>query len=173
MTQQSTREARAAAWAAYDKRMNEFMTKCDRNLSFEQLQSKPEYQFGAAEQTPEYKAAAAAIRPEGYQFHTEAADENRSLRYNNGKPDYSLIPLASMKEAAKVLEYGATKYARDNWRRPTHWSVSFACLQRHLAAWQSGEDNDPESGRNHLGHAMCNILQMLDMLENHPEELER
>ena len=175
MTQRSTREARAAAWAAYDKRMNEFMTKCDRNLP--------------AEQTPEYKAAAAAIRPEGeqtpeyefiaqlstegYQFHTEAADENRSLRYNNGKPDYSLIPLASMKEAAKVLEYGATKYARDNWKRPTHWSVSFACLQRHLAAWQDGEDNDPESGRNHLGHAMCNILQMLHMLENHPEELER
>ena len=163
MTQQSTREARAAAWAAYDKRMNEFMTKCDRNLSFEQLQSKPEYQFGAAEQTPEYKAAAAAIRPEG----------ERSLRYNTGKPDYSLIPIAAMQEAAKVLEYGASKYERDNWRRPTHWSVSFACLQRHLAAWQSGEDNDPESGRNHLGHAMCNILQMLDMLENHPEELER
>ncbi|MDB2596638.1 DUF5664 domain-containing protein [Pseudomonadales bacterium] len=106
-------------------------------------------------------------------FTPEAADENRSLRYNNGKPDYSLIPLASMKEAAKVLEYGATKYARDNWKRPTHWSVSFACLQRHLAAWQEGEDNDPESGRNHLGHAMCNILQMLHMLENHPEELER
>ncbi len=126
-----------------------------------------------AEQTPEYKAAAAAIRPESYQFHSEAADENRSLRYNNGKPDYSLIPLASMKEAAKVLEYGATKYARDNWMRPTHWSVSFACLQRHLAAWQSGEDLDPESQRNHLGHAMCNILQLLHMLENYPEELER
>ena len=163
MTQQSTREARAAAWAAYDKRMNEFMTtKCDRNLPLEPTPFEPNRGI-AAEQTPEYKAAAAAIRPEG----------ERSLRYNNGKADYSLIPLASMKEAAKVLEYGATKYARDNWKRPTHWSVSFACLQRHLAAWQDGEDNDPESGRNHLGHAMCNILQMLHMLENHPEELER
>lgn len=139
-------------WAWHYQRMNEYMTKSDRNtpFDFEKLQSTPEYQF-----------------------HSEAADENRSLRYNNGKPDYSLIPLASMKEAAKVLEYGATKYARDNWKRPTHWSVSFACLQRHLAAWQDGEDNDPESGRNHLGHAMCNILQLLHMLENHPEELER
>ena len=139
-----------ADWQAHYERMNNFMTtKSDRNLP--------------AEQTPEYKAAAAAIRPKG----------ERSLRYNTGKPDYSLIPIAAMQEAAKVLEYGASKYERDNWRRPTHWSVSFACLQRHLAAWQSGEDNDPESGRNHLGHAMCNILQMLDMLENHPEELER
>ena len=144
-----TREAREAAWAAYDKRMNDYMTKCDRNLP--------------AEQTPEYKAAAAAIRPEG----------ERSLRYNTGKPDYSLIPLASMKEAAKVLEYGATKYAVDNWRKPTNWRVSYACLMRHMAAWQSGEDLDPESGFSHLGHAACNILQMLDMLENHPEELER
>tara|TARA_R100000951_G_scaffold32940_6_gene28014 strand:- start:414 stop:857 length:444 start_codon:yes stop_codon:yes gene_type:complete len=147
MTQRYTEED----WIAHYDRMNNFMgTKSDRNTPFEKLQSTPEYQF-----------------------HTEAADDNRSLRYNNGKPDYSLIPLASMQEAAKVLEYGATKYARDNWKRPTHWTVSFACLQRHLAAWQSGEDNDPESGRNHLGHAMCNILQMLHMLENHPEELER
>lgn len=137
-------------WQDHYDRMNNFMTtKSDRNLP--------------AEQTPEYKAAAAAIRPEG----------ERSLRYNTGKPDYSLIPLASMKEAAKVLEYGATKYAVDNWRKPTNWRVSYACLMRHMAAWQSGEDLDPESGFSHLGHAACNILQMLDMLENHPEELER
>lgn len=130
MTQRYTE----ADWKAHYERMNNFMTKSDRNLP---------------------------------------AEGERSLRYNTGKPDYSLIPIAAMQEAAKVLEYGASKYERDNWRRPTHWSVSFACLQRHLAAWQSGEDNDPESGRNHLGHAMCNILQMLDMLENHPEELKR
>lgn len=148
-----------AQWQAHYDRMNNFMTtKSDRNLPLETLAS-----MEAAEQTPEYKAAAAAIRPEG----------ERSLRYNNGKPDYSLIPLASLKEAAKVLEYGATKYARDNWRKPTNWSVSYACLMRHMAAWQSGEDLDPESGFSHLGHAACNILQMLDMLENHPEELER
>lgn len=101
------------------------------------------------------------------------ASEERSLRYNSGKPDYSLIPLAAMKEAAHVLEYGATKYAIDNWMKPTNWRVSYACLMRHMSAWQGGEDLDPESQRNHLGHAMCNILQMLYMLENHPEELER
>lgn len=157
-----TRRFTEADWQAHYERMNNFMTKSDRNLPLEPTEFTPNRNL-AAEQTPEYKAAAAAIRPKG----------ERSLRYNTGKPDYSLIPIAAMQEAAKVLEYGASKYERDNWRRPTHWSVSFACLQRHLAAWQSGEDNDPESGRNHLGHAMCNILQMLDMLENHPEELKR
>ena len=156
MTRRSTEED----WQAHYERMNNFMTtKCDRNLP--------------AEQTPEYKAAAAAIRPEGYQFHTEAADENRSLRYNNGKPDYSLIPMAALAEVAKVLEYGASKYERGNWLKPTSWEVSFACLQRHMSAWQAGEDNDDESGRSHIAHAACNLIQMLHMLENHPEELER
>jgi len=109
----------------------------------------------------------------GHLAHPSDTKPERSLRYNNGKPDYSLIPMAAMKEAAHVLEYGATKYAIDNWMKPTNWRVSYACLMRHMSAWQSGEDLDPESGRNHLGHAMCNILQMLYMLENHPEELER
>lgn len=171
----STSQERAAAWAAYDKRMGNYMTtKSDRNLP--------------AEQTEAYKYAAKAIVPEGFnpdeytlvngskvwtKRKAEAPVEERSLRYNSGKADYSLIPMASMQEAARVLEYGATKYAVDNWKKPTNWRVSYACLMRHMSAWQDGEDLDPESQRNHLGHAMCNILQMLHMLENHPEELER
>jgi hypothetical protein len=148
-------------------------TKSDRNLPLDQ--------------TPEYKFAAANIRPKGEKqaARAKAHDEydkrmmdymkpqERSLRHNTGKPDYSLIPMAAMKEAAHVLEYGATKYAIDNWMKPTNWRVSYACLMRHMSAWQSGEDLDPESERNHLGHAMCNILQMLYMLENHPDELKR
>ena len=97
----------------------------------------------------------------------------RSLRFNSGKPDYSLIPLELLEEAARVLEYGATKYERDNWKKPTHWTVSYACLMRHMSAWQGGEDLDPESGWSHLGHAMCNLLQMLHQLKHNPEELER
>jgi len=140
---QSINDATPAEWDAVAK------TKCSRNTPFEGVQYN------------------------GKTIGASLAAEERSLRYNNGKPDYSLIPLSAMKEAAHVLEYGATKYAIDNWMKPTNWRVSYACLMRHMSAWQSGEDLDPESQRNHLGHAMCNILQMLYMLENHPEELER
>ena len=97
----------------------------------------------------------------------------RSLRYNEGKPDYSLIPIELLEQAARVLEYGASKYERVNWKRPTHWSVSFACLMRHMSAWQAGEDLDPESGHSHLGHALCNLLQMLHQLKYNPEEMKR
>ena len=97
----------------------------------------------------------------------------RSMRFNSSKPDYSLIPMTALAEVAKVFEYGAEKYDRDNWKRPTHWTVSFACLMRHMAAFQAGEEEDSESGRTHLAHAACNVLQMLYMYEHHPEELER
>ena len=100
-------------------------------------------------------------------------EPERSLRYNNGKPDFSLLPMSTLTEVVRVLEYGASKYERNNWLKPTSWDVSFACLMRHMSAWQDGEDDDPESGRSHLAHAACNILQMLHQLEHHPEELER
>jgi len=147
------------------------------------------------DRTPEYLEAAAAIRPKGeaqakkqaawdaydkrmgsYMApHADKVNElgERSLRLNTGKPDYSLIPMSSLKEVAKVLEYGASKYERGNWLKPTSWEVSFACMQRHMSAWQAGEDNDEESGRSHIAHAACNLIQMLHMLENYPEELER
>lgn len=98
---------------------------------------------------------------------------NRSLRYNEGKPDYSLIPLDALKEVCHVLEYGATKYERGNWLKPTKGDVSMACLLRHLSAWQAGEMEDPESGRSHLAHACANIIQMLYMLEHYPEEVQK
>jgi hypothetical protein len=131
-------------------------TKCDRNTPFE---SSAERKRKAHD---EYDA-----RMMNYM------KPNRSLRHNTGKPDYSLIPMAALAEVAKVLEYGASKYERGNWLKPTSWEVSFACLQRHMSAWQAGEDNDDESGRSHIAHAACNLIQMLHMLENHPEELKR
>jgi len=35
------------------------------------------------------------------------------------------------------------------------WGRPYAALRRHMAAWWSGEDNDPETGLSHLSHAAC------------------
>lgn len=149
-------------------------TNSDRNTPFEEGRwYTPEEIWGDFDRVLSEDFERPSQTVYGHLAHPADKKKDRSLRYNNGKPDYSLIPMAAMKEAAHVLEYGASKYAVDNWMKPTNWRVSYACLMRHMSAWQSGEDLDPESGRNHLGHAMCNILQMLYMLENHPEELER
>lgn len=82
-------------------------------------------------------------------------------RYNTGKADLSLIPLVTLEEEAKVWEYGKAKYAAWNWAKGMNWSVPYACALRHLAAWQKGEEIDPESGQSHLAHVMCNIRMLM------------
>lgn len=81
-------------------------------------------------------------------------------RYNDGKPDLSLIPIATLEDEARVWMYGAKKYSRNNWQKGMAWSVPLASLLRHLSAWQAGEDNDPETGLPHLAHISCNVRML-------------
>lgn len=94
-------------------------------------------------------------------------------RYNNEKPDYSLIPLVTMVDEARVWMYGKRKYAAWNWAKGMPWSVPYASLLRHLAAWQRGEENDPESGLPHLAHAMCNLRMLTLYAMTYPEGDDR
>lgn len=68
-----------------------------------------------------------------------------------------LIPPAFVKEVSTVLLHGATKYAPNNWMRGMSYTTVYGAIQRHLNAWFSGEDLDPESGLNHLAHAACGL----------------
>lgn len=106
-------------------------------------------------------------------------EKGSGARYNAGKPDFSLIPMTTLEDEIRVWEYGAKKYAAWNWTKGMAWSVPFACLMRHMAAWQRGEECDPESGLPHLAHAMCN-LRMLTYYsqfykegDNRPEGLHK
>lgn len=94
-------------------------------------------------------------------------------RFNAGKPDYSLIPMHTLEDEARVWMYGAQKYAAWNWAKGMPWSVPFACAMRHLAAWQRGEDTDPESGLPHLAHVMCNLRMLTLYSKTYPEGDDR
>lgn len=87
-----------------------------------------------------------------------------AARYNGGKPDFSLIPLCTLEDEARVWEYGKRKYAAWNWAKGMPYSAVIASVLRHIAAFQRGEDNDPESGLPHIAHAMCN-LRMLSLYQ--------
>lgn len=91
-----------------------------------------------------------------------------AIKHDNGKRDWSLLPYDSVEEVVKVLEFGANKYARDNWKRGEgfKYTRSFNALQRHILAFMRGEDNDPETGISHLSHAMCNLLFMQHFVLN-------
>lgn len=67
----------------------------------------------------------------------------------------------ALRVVAEVAGYGTEKYARYNYLKGYDWSLSFDALERHLLAFWAGEDNDPESGLPHLGHAAWHCLAML------------
>jgi len=60
-------------------------------------------------------------------------------------------------EVLAVLEFGAKKYAPDNWKHVEGSRYDDALL-RHIQAYMGGELNDPETGLHHLAHATCCIL---------------
>lgn len=62
---------------------------------------------------------------------------------------------------AEVAGFGGEKYERYNFMKGYNWSLSYDALQRHLHAFWSGEDIDPESGLHHLGHAAWHALALL------------
>ena len=101
------------------------------------------------------------------------ATRSRGVRYeptapawkaDAGKVDLSLLPFAALDEVARVLEFGAAKYAPDAWRRvPDGHHRYVAAALRHLHAHARGEATDPESGLPHLAHAACSILFALEL----------
>ena len=95
------------------------------------------------------------------------SDYGGGVKYDHEKPQYSLIPADALHEVVKVLTYGAQKYSPDNWKKVPDLQRRYSdALQRHL--YQSlSEQNDSESGLNHLAHAVCCLLfKLQDNIDN-------
>lgn len=85
-----------------------------------------------------------------------------AVKFDGDKPRMELVPLDAVKEVAKVLTFGAVKYAPDGWRdvEPHRYT---AAMLRHMEAIQQGETEDPESGLPHIAHVACNALFLTHM----------
>ena len=81
----------------------------------------------------------------------------KGLRFNQGKLRYDLVEPRAHSDMVEVLTDGANKYQSRNWENGLSWTSVLASLKRHIAAVESGEDYDPESGRLHIAHAACNV----------------
>lgn len=117
----------------------------------------------------------------------ESDKEEKALRYNDGKPQWSLVHFKSLEPFVRVLEYGAHKYSvfekpdgtiingsectpqealnyklissgRDNWKKNMVLDKILDSSQRHIAAMIDGEENDLESKLQHAGHVICNMM---------------
>ena len=83
-------------------------------------------------------------------------------KYDGGKLMYSLIPPIATEALAKVLTFGAAKYAPNSWQTVKDGERRYLdALMRHLEAWREGETIDPESGLPHLSHLLCNASFLL------------
>jgi hypothetical protein len=91
------------------------------------------------------------------------------LKYDGDKAPLQLLDGYALEQIAKVLAFGANKYAAHNWRGGIHMSRLIGAALRHINAYNSGEDLDPESGLSHLAHAGCCIVFALWMAEHRPE----
>lgn len=78
-----------------------------------------------------------------------------------------------MEEIAKVLAFGAQKYAAHNWRKGIAYSRLLDAALRHLYAFADGEDTDPESGLSHIAHAGCCVVFLLGMIHSRPDQDDR
>jgi hypothetical protein len=93
-------------------------------------------------------------------------------KFDGDKLQYGLVPPLALRETVKVLTFGAQKYEPDNWRRvPDGHRRYFDAAQRHIWAYKEGEIIDPESGVNHMAHAICCLMFMLDLDETQVKDM--
>jgi hypothetical protein len=80
-------------------------------------------------------------------------------KFDIGKERWSLFPKGALQQVLRVLEFGAQKYAPDNWKQvPNARQRYYDAMMRHIESWWSGEKTDPETGIHHLAHAVCCAL---------------
>lgn len=79
-------------------------------------------------------------------------------KFDSGKLPWHLVPMDAVECIATVLEMGAKKYGKNNWRNGMDWSRVYDAMLRHTLAFQNGEKFDQESGLPHTWHAATNAL---------------
>ncbi|MDE3022312.1 MAG: hypothetical protein KGI54_10665 [Pseudomonadota bacterium] len=93
----------------------------------------------------------------------------KGMKFDTDKPRMDLIDSLAMEGLAKVLTFGAQKYAAHNWRNGLEYSRVSAALLRHMSAIQRGEDIDGESGLPHIDHLGCCWMFLSNAMKTRPD----
>lgn len=106
------------------------------------------------------------------------AKEKRTVSETGGEKGvklerYDLIPVRPLEALAQRYGHGAEKYDERNWERGYEWSKSYAALQRHLAAFWRGEDQDEETPGTHLSAAAFHIFALMHFSDPRNPEYKR
>lgn len=90
---------------------------------------------------------------------------NEGVKFDHGKPDFSLLSPIALARLSQVLSVGAKKYAAHNWRNGMNESRLLAAALRHIFAYLNGDDYDQETGLPHTAHAMCCLMFLIELHE--------
>ena len=90
----------------------------------------------------------------------EVKDKDKDMKFDTGKPRVDLVEPTFILGIARILTYGAEKYAPGSWKTNVKDPTNryYAAAMRHLLAYKRGEIADTETGELHLYHAACNLM---------------
>lgn len=151
-TQEEARERR-------DHRLNSMLAEDRPCINYETI-----YESNSMTQLDEVRACKVATSDK------VIFEPGKAPKFDSTKAPMHLIPVKPLKDVAEVLAFGADKYGAQSWREGEMiaWSRSYSAILRHLMAFHSGEDNDPETGKSHLAHAACCVLMLLEHTHVNP-----
>lgn len=134
-----------------DKDMNKLMTQVGKDVS---THKKKVLDWAHAEGRVELTGT------DGKPYDLEKAMQG--VKYDEGKPQWSLLPSRGLEEVVKVYTFGAKKYEANNWRKGMLWSRTFSAIMRHCWAFWAGETYDPETKLHHMAHAAFGCLTLIE-----------
>lgn len=103
----------------------------------------------------------------------ETADFSSFVKFDDEKIRYELLDPLFLEGISEVLTFGAKKYNDNNWLKCNSVMRYFGAIMRHLWAFAAGEDNDKETGINHLYHAGCCLMFMIGLFLRKKETDDR
>jgi len=85
---------------------------------------------------------------------------------DKNKPEMGYLPWEQLEAVARVFDFGAKKYGRDNWKNCPSRMRYISAAVRHIGKFCIGEEKDSESGESHIAHALCSLLIALWLSDN-------
>jgi hypothetical protein len=96
-------------------------------------------------------------------------------KFDATKVRVDLLPVDPLIRIADVFGFGSNKYFANSYREgeTVAWSRTYGSILRHLFAFWSGQDKDPESGFEHLAHAGTQLMILMEHVKNNQDKDDR
>ena len=138
--------------------------KCDDESSF--------YDGGVENKDIDHKATARLHRGEAFLNKESQVSDGGSLRYNEGKPEFSHLSPQFIMEMMKTMTKSNEKYPYLNYAKAQDVKTASDSLMRHFLKFQLGDDLDEESGCHHLAHLAVNAMIIFQNLHDFGDKVD-